>query len=77
MTQSADALNRFIEHSEQLLEVAELLARENAQLKTKLAQSQAQAASLEKRLSGARARIEALIARLPENETQTLLPGNP
>lgn len=77
MTQSADALNRFIGHSEQLLEVAELLARENAQLKTKLAQSQAQVVSLEKRLSGARARIEALIARLPENEIPPLLSGNP
>ncbi len=76
MTQSPDALIRFIGHSEQLLEVAELLARENAQLKAKLAQSQAQVASLEKRLSGARSRIEALIARLPENETQPLLSGN-
>ena len=73
MSQPSDALTRFIDHSEQLLEVAELLARENAQLEARLGQVQAQAASLEKRLSGARARIEALIARLPENEGQSLL----
>lgn len=73
MSQPSDALTRFIDRSQQLLEVAELLARENAQLKTRLGQVQTQAASLEKRLSGARARIETLIARLPENEGRSLL----
>ena len=76
MSQSEPAIRQLIERSEQLLELAELLAHENAQLRGKLSQSQAHAASVEKRLSAARARIETLIARLPENEDSSLLPGN-
>lgn len=75
MSQSKDSLQDFIDRSAQLLAVAEFLARENAQLKARLAQSQTRAAGLEKRLSIARARVETLIARLPDNESSTLISG--
>lgn len=61
-------LRQLIAHSEQLLETARLLAHENSQLKARLGQSESRAASLEKRLAAARARVEALIAKLPDND---------
>lgn len=60
----ADDLAR---QAEQLLAVARALDRDNTALRGKLAQAEARAASLEKRLAAARARIETLIERLPEN----------
>lgn len=75
MSDPKQTLAELIDHSAQLLEVAELLTHENAQLKSRLSQAQGQVVSLEKRLSAARSRIETLIARLPENEPP-LIPDN-
>lgn len=76
MSDPKQTLAELIDHSAQLLAVAELLTHENAQLKARLSQTQAQVVSLEKRLSAARSRIETLIARLPENEQSSLMPDN-
>ncbi|CAN5341324.1 hypothetical protein BH09PSE6_BH09PSE6_34220 [soil metagenome] len=64
------SLGQLVAQSEQLLEAARLLAHENLQLKSRLASSESRAASLEKRLGAARARVEALIAKLPDNEVK-------
>ncbi|CAN5234138.1 hypothetical protein BH10PSE17_BH10PSE17_17670 [soil metagenome] len=70
MPSSHSSLSQLIAQSEQLLEAARLLAHQNTQLKSKLASSESRAASLEKRLGAARARVEALIAKLPDNEVK-------
>lgn len=59
---------------DELFELTELLARENQALKARLAQAESQTASLEKRLTAARARIETLVSRLPQNDGPGLLP---
>jgi len=64
---SPSACIALLRNSERLLEHAEALARENAELRLMLEQSEARRGSLEKRLAAARARVEALIDRLPAN----------
>lgn len=79
MTQADSSIVHLVERSELLLVAARALAAENQQLRQQLAEAQVREVSLHKRLSGARARVETLIARLPQSETVTtqpfLLPG--
>ncbi len=70
---SSEQLSRQLD---ELFELTDLLLRENQLLKSRLSQAESHAASLEKRLSAARSRIETLISRLPENDGSGLLPDH-
>lgn len=64
---SMDTGIELMADAERLLALARALDRDNVVLRGRLAQAEAHAASLEKRLAAARSRIEALIERLPSN----------
>jgi len=70
---SSEQLSRQLD---ELFELTDLLLRENQLLKSRLSQAESHSASLEKRLSAARSRIETLISRLPENDGSGLLPDH-
>lgn len=59
---------------DELFALVETLLQENQTLRSELAQAELRNTSAEKRLAAARARIETLISRLPENDSTGLLP---
>ena len=79
MTQADPSVERLLAQSERLLVQARRLAEENAQLRQALNDASVREESLRKRLGAARARVDALISRLPApepgGETPSLLTG--
>jgi phage shock protein A len=79
MTHPDSSIEHLLDQGAQLLDLARALASENQELRQQIHEAQKREVSLQKRLSGARARVESLIARLPQDETASpqpfLLPG--
>jgi predicted nucleic acid-binding Zn-ribbon protein len=79
MTHPDSSIEHLLDQGAQLLALARALASENQELRQQILEAQKREVSLQKRLSGARARVESLIARLPQGETASsqpfLLPG--
>ena len=64
--QGPDEIEQLVQRAQALLACAQSLASENAQLREALNASEQRERSLAKRLAAARARVDALIVRLPD-----------
>jgi hypothetical protein len=72
MKQADPSVELLAASSERLLDVARALASDNQKLRQELEESASREASLQARLDAVRARLELLIARLPQESSNML-----